>query len=31
LLRIGYFEGIDGERGMAWRAADALGLRRFWS
>jgi len=29
VLLIGYFEGIDGERGMAWRAADSLGLRRF--
>ena len=29
LLLIGYFEGLDGERGMAWRAADSLGLRRF--
>src|SRR6266446_5391271 len=29
LLLIGYFEGIDSERGMAWRAADSLGLREF--
>jgi transposase len=29
LLLIGYFEGIDSERGMAWRAADSLGLRSF--
>jgi transposase len=29
LLLIVYFEGLDGERGMAWRAADSLGLRRF--
>src|SRR5260370_34022057 len=29
LLRIGYFEGIDSERGIAWRAADSLGLRGF--
>src|SRR3970040_1884015 len=29
LLRIGYLEGLDSERGMAWRAADSLGLRRF--
>src|ERR1700693_3914873 len=28
LLR-GYFEGIDSERGMAWRANDSLALRRF--
>jgi transposase len=29
LLLIGYFEGIDGERGIAWRAADSLALRNF--
>jgi transposase len=29
LLLIGYFEGLDSERGMAWRTADSLGLRRF--
>lgn len=29
LLLIGYFEGIDSERGIAWRAADSLGLRSF--
>jgi transposase len=29
LLLIGYFEGIDSERGMAWRANDSLALRRF--
>ena len=29
LLLIGYFEGIDSERGMAWRAEDSLSLRRF--
>ena len=29
LLLIGYFEGIDSERGVAWRAADSLGLRDF--
>jgi len=29
LLLIGYFEGIDGERGIAWRTADSLALRRF--
>src|SRR5712692_10534710 len=28
-LLIGYFEGIDSERGIAWRVADSLGLRRF--
>ncbi len=26
---IGYFEGIEAERGIAWRVADSLGLRRF--
>jgi transposase len=29
LLMIGYFEGLDSERGIAWRAADSLGLRQF--
>ena len=29
LLLMGYFEGIDSERGMAWRAADSLALRQF--
>jgi transposase len=29
LLLIGYFEGIDSERGIAWRAADSLGIRAF--
>jgi transposase len=29
LLLIGYFEGIDSERGIAWRAADSLALRDF--
>jgi len=28
-LPIGYFEGIGAERGIAWRLADALALRRF--
>jgi hypothetical protein len=28
LLMIGYFEGIDSERGIAWRLADSLALRR---
>jgi hypothetical protein len=26
---IGYFEGIGAERGIAWRLADSLALRRF--
>jgi transposase len=29
LLLIGYFEGINSERGIAWRAADSLALRDF--
>jgi transposase len=29
LLLIGHFEGIDSERGIAWRAADSLTLRDF--
>lgn len=26
---IGYFEGLDSERGIAWRCADSLALREF--
>jgi transposase len=29
LLMVGYFEGVDAERGIAWRAADSLAIRRF--
>jgi transposase len=29
LLLIGYFEGLDAERGIAWRATDSLALRSF--
>jgi transposase len=29
LLLVGYFEGIDSERGIAWRAADSLAIRSF--
>ena len=29
LLLVGYFEGIDAERGIAWRAADSLGGPQF--
>jgi transposase len=29
LLLIGYFEGIDSERGIAWRAGDSLSIREF--
>jgi transposase len=28
-LLIGYFEGVGAERGIAWRLADSLALRRF--
>src|SRR5579863_10408469 len=28
LLLIGFFEGIDSERGIAWRVADSFSLRR---
>jgi transposase len=29
MLLIGYFEGLDSERGIAWRCSDSLGLRSF--
>jgi len=29
LLLLGYFECLDSERGMAWRAADSSGVRAF--
>ena len=29
LLLIGFFEGIDSERGLEWRCADSLSLRHF--
>jgi len=29
LLLVGYFEGLDSERGIAWRTADSLALRSF--
>lgn len=29
LLLVGYFEGLDSERGIAWRATDSLALRDF--
>ncbi len=29
LLLVGYFEGIDSERGIAWRATDSLAVRGF--
>jgi len=28
-LLIGYFEGLDSERGIAWRTADSLSLRKL--
>jgi len=29
MLMVGYFEGIDSERGIAWRCADSLSLKEF--
>ena len=29
MLLLGYLEGIDSERGTAWRAADSLSFRKF--
>lgn len=29
MLLVGYFEGLDSQRGIAWRCADSLALRRF--
>jgi transposase len=29
LLLVGYFEGIDSERGIAWRVGDSLSIREF--
>ena len=29
LLMLGYFEGIDSERGIAWRASDSISIRSF--
>ena len=29
LLLVGYFEGLDSERAIAWRSADSLSLRSF--
>lgn len=28
-LLVGYFEGIDSERGIAWRVSDSMSLRQF--
>jgi transposase len=29
MLMVGYFEGLDSERGIAWRCQDSLSLRNF--
>jgi transposase len=29
MLLIGYFEGLDSERGIEWRCVDSLSLREF--
>jgi hypothetical protein len=29
MIFIGYFEGLDSQRGIAWRCSDSLGLRSF--
>jgi len=29
MLMVGFFEGLDSERGIAWRCADSLSLRQF--
>jgi transposase len=31
IMMIGFFEGLDSERGIAWRLADSLTLRQFLS
>jgi transposase len=31
MLLLGYFEGLDSERAIAWRAADSLSIRTFLS
>ena len=31
IMKIGFFEGLDSERGIAWRVADSLTLRQFLS
>ena len=31
MLLVGYFEGIDGQRGIAWRCADSLSLASSWA
>jgi transposase len=29
MLPVGYFEGLDSQRGIAWRCSDSLSLRTF--
>jgi len=29
MLMVGYFEGIGGQRGIAWRCSDSLSIRKF--
>lgn len=29
MLLVGYFEGLDSQRGIAWRCADSLSLKQF--
>ena len=29
MLLVGYFEGIDSQRGIAWRCSDSLAVREF--
>ena len=31
VMTVGFFEGLDSERGIAWRLADSLTLRQFLS
>ena len=31
MLLVGYFEGLDSQRGIAWRCGDSLSLRSFLS
>jgi transposase len=30
MLFVGYFEGLDSQRAIAWRCADSLRFARFW-